>query len=302
VARAILPKLRHEPTSKSDSCLRVFSHAQLVEKFSTWLLVCGFARQTLLGYTRTVRNFGKHLQGRSFFSVTRIDVLSFLIVSLNRGVRRTTINGMIFNLRIFFDFLKLGGIVRSNPARQVSAGKVPKRLPRVLNMQEAERLIKGEGKPRDRAILEFLYASGCRKTETLELRVENLNFRGRTARVVGKGNKERVVCFGAEAAKALRSHLGHRQTGRVFEISGKTLGKVISRAAKRVNLSNVTPHTLRHSFATHLLENGADLRVIQELLGHSSVATTQSYTHLQTSALCSTLERFHPRGAESCLN
>jgi len=261
------------------------------------LLACGRARSTSVGYTRTVRNFAAYLNGRSLPSAARIDVQGFLAVLLDTGINRLTMQGALFNLRIFFDFLRLGGIVRVNPARLVSPGKAPKRLPRVLSIGEVEQLIKVASAPRDRAVLEFLYATGCRNAETTGLRIEDLHLRNRTAKVLGKGNKERIVFLGAKAAEAVRAHLGNQQAGLVvFAISGSTLGKIVRRAAKRANLTGVTPHTLRHSFATHLLENGADLRAVQELLGHSSVLATQRYTHLQMTSLCSTLKRCHPRG------
>jgi site-specific recombinase XerD len=281
---------------KLPRCRRIFSNTQLVERFSTWLQACGRARSTIDGYARTIRKFATYLNGRCLRSAGRDDVHAFLAALVETGVARVTLHGALYNLRIFYDFLKLGDLVRINAARQVSAGKAPKLLPQVLNVSEVEQLIDAAVTPRDRALLEFLYATGTRNAETVRVRIEDVDWRRRTAKVLGKGQKERIVCFGRSAAKALEIHLSDRQSGQIFRMCGRTLGKIVRRTAKHANLGRVTPHTLRHSFATHLLQNGADLRIIQELLGHSSLSTTQRYTHLQISDLRSMIERCHPRG------
>jgi len=275
---------------------RVFSNCQLIERFAIWLCACGRATSTQKHCTATTRRFAESLGGRFLISAAPVDVRAFLATLFDRKLSRSTMNGAIFDLRVFYDFLILGGQAHINPARAVSPGKAGGRLPRCLRVDEVEQLIQAANSTRDRAILELTYATGCRRQEIADLQIGNVYLRGLTAKVLGKGNKERIVFFGRHAATALRVHIGNRRSGRVFEICAGTIGRIVSRAAERAQLDGVHHHTLRHSFATHLLESGADLRSVQEMLGHVSVVSTAKYTHLQTSALRSTLERFHPRG------
>ena len=276
---------------------RVFSNSQLVERFEVWLLGgCHRAVETRKKYTATVRSFSNFLEGRALNLVTPTDVRAFLARLLDRKLARVTVNGALFGLRIFFDFLVAGGQSRINPARAVSAGKIGNHLPRHLRVEEVAHLVQATKSPRDKTLLELLYATGCRRAEIGDLRIEDISFQARSAKVLGKGNKERVVFFGQKAAMALRAYIGARRRGRVFEVCNDTISNIVRRAARRAGLDGIHTHSLRHSFATHLLENGADLRVIQELLGHASVASTAKYTHLQTAALRSVHKRCHPRG------
>jgi site-specific recombinase XerD len=275
---------------------RIFSNAQLVERFATWLFACGRAKSSQAHYAATARHFASSLDGRSLVSATPTDVRSFLVSMFYRKLARTTMQGVIYNLRAFYDFLILGGVMRVNPARAVSPGKAGSRLPRCLRVEEIEQLITAANSPRDKAIIELTYATGCRRAEIAGLRIEDIYFHGRSATVLGKGGKERVVLFGRKAAESLHAHIRDRRSGRVFEVCADTLNRIVGRVARRAGLAGVHFHSLRHSFATHLLEHGADLRVIQELLGHVSVASTQKYTHLQTGFLRSVHERYHPRG------
>jgi len=276
----------------------VFSNAQLAERFAVWTAFgCHRADSTVNAKSRTVRKFSAYLQDRPLRSAGVAEVRGFLGLILGSGKSRLTMQHALFDLRTFYDFLVSGGMVRVNPARLVSPGKAPSRLPLVLNEQEVEKLIDAAGTPRDRAVIELLYATGCRRTEMSRLRVEDVCFAAESITVRrGKGDKDRVVLFGSKAGAALDAWLGDRRRGSLFGVSGTTLCKIVRRAAKRAGLAGVHCHTLRHSFATHLLERGADLRTIQELLGHTSLGTTQRYTHLQTAALCETIRRFHPRG------
>jgi integrase/recombinase XerD len=280
------------------ACRRIFANEQIVEKFAVWLQGgCYRVPSTIAGYTRVVRRFADYLDGRSLTSAVRGDVQGFLAAQLDRGISRATLQHSLCALRVFFDLLHLIRLVRVNPARLVSAGKRPQRLPRFLTPEQVEQLLAAAKTERDRAVLELFYATGCRRNELRDLRVEDVNFDAENIRVRrGKGDKDRRVFFGRSAAGALKVHLGDRRHGQIFEVSTSTLENIVRRAARRANLYGVHPHTLRHSFATHLLESGADLRAIQELLGHSSVGTTQHYTHLQTASLRSTHERCHPRG------
>lgn len=276
----------------------ILSNDALVEKLATWLRAgCQLQPSTISGYIRTTRIFAAHLRGRSFISATSTDVREFLATLHARGIARATLQSSLFALRAFFDFLVLGKLIRTNPARQVSPGKKPKRLPHVLSVEDIERLVAAAKSPRDRTLIELLYATGCRRSEMQRLTVEDLDLAGKSILIRrGKGDKDRLVLYGQKAAKALKAHLGSRRSGPIFNLTARTLSRIVRTTAQNAGLQGVHAHTLRHCFATHLLERGADLRCVQELLGHSSLSTTQLYTHLQTSSLLSTHHRCHPRG------
>lgn len=214
------------------------------------------------------------------------------------------------------------GLLASNPAGAVRSPKVPKTLPRHLRPGEAETLLEtpADDEPlprRDRAFLELLYASGLRVGELVGLDWRDLDFSARTVRVLGKGSKERMVPFGRPAADALRAWLEdweeiRRRAGaddreepvflnfRGGRLTQRSVRRLLDRYAQAASLpGGVHPHTLRHSFATHLLEGGADLRAIQELLGHSSLATTQRYTHVDIDRLLNVYRQAHPRAKRS---
>lgn len=284
------------PTVNHASMKRIFTDRQLLEKYAVWLKGgCGLADLTILSYVRAAHSFEVFLDC-PLASASIDDVKGYLAIRLNRR-SRSTVNHDLFSLRVFYDFLRLGGRIRSNPARGFEPGKAPRRLPRVLSVEDVSRFIGAARSPRDRALVELFYATGARRSELANLRVEDIDFVGGSARIRrGKGGNDRVVFIGDNAALALLVYLRGRRFGPVFGVSGNSLYRAIRRIATRVGLPGVHPHIFRHSFATHLLESGADLRVIQELLGHSSVATTQRYTHLQIRSLRNTLERCHPRG------
>jgi integrase/recombinase XerD len=296
----ILPQLLVASPRDGQVCKRVFSNSQLIERFDKWLLICGFSVNTRSSYVRSVREFAVHLDERFLIFATAVDIRGFLAAKLDRGLSRVTINHAIWNLRSFFDFLHLGGLIQRNPARGVSAGKAPKRLPRVLSVEEVERLIAAARTDRDRAVLELFYATGCRISELRSLRIEDVDLAAQSILVRrGKGDKDRRVLYGRKAAEALDAHLGSRRLGSIFNVSTPALWRVVHLAARRAGLDGVHPHALRRSFATHMLEHGADLRCIQELLGHASLSETQKYTHLQISSLLRTHERCHPRKVET---
>jgi len=296
----LFPSFPQHPTNER----RIFTDLQLIERFAIWLQACGHSQSTVNAYTRTVRKLVAGLNGRSLTTLRPSEIRAFLAHRLEQGACRSTVNGALFNLRSFYRFLRLGGLVCNDPTREVRTGKAPRRLPVILSVAQVGQLIRATETNRNRtrdirdaAIVELFYATGCRRNELTNLRVEDVDFNRQTITVRrGKGGKDRVVFFGDPAATALKQHLGNRQRGRIFDVSSQILWRVIRRASLRANLPSVHPHTLRHTFATHLLESGADLRAIQELLGHASLGTTQNYTHLQTASLRKTLERCHPRG------
>lgn len=217
-------------------------------------------------------------------------------------------------LRSFFRFFVKQGLLTSNPADAIHSPKIPKKLPRYLNVDEMTAVLatnfdlKKFGK-RDRAILELLYSSGLRVSELVGLNVANVDFDNAMVSVCGKGNKERIVPVGSYAEKALRDYAEERrvlpclQDPNAFflnkngtRLTVRTVQRLVSQVITEMGLNKtVTPHTLRHSFATHMLGSGADLRTIQELLGHESLSTTQKYTHVSVEELSQIYDKAHPK-------
>jgi site-specific recombinase XerD len=231
-----------------------------------------------------------------------------------RGYARATVARRASVLRSFFALLRRRGVTDRDPAELLGSPKQGRHLPRVLRVDEVERLltapeVRTPVGVRDRALLELLYASGARVSEACSLDLGSLDLAQQQVRLFGKGAKERIAPLGEPAVDALRDYLaagrsalvGQRTTeALLLNTRGDRLGArdartAVSRAATAAGLGHVTPHTLRHSFATHLLESGADIRVVQELLGHASLATTQRYTHLSRGRLREVHASAHPR-------
>ena len=247
--------------------------------------------------------------------VDALAVRSFLAALTRRGLSKRSQGRALSAVRSLFRFACLEGVMPANPAQGVRTPKVPKTLPRHLRPGEVEELIEAPAgdEPlvrRDRAILELLYAAGLRVSELVGLDWPDVDLSARVLRVMGKGSKERMVPFGRPAAEALRRWLEVWEAARdatddgepVFlnrqgtRLTDRSVRRVIDRWVEAAAVARgVHPHTLRHTFATHLLENGADLRAIQELLGHSSLSTTQKYTHLEVERLLSVYRDSHPR-------
>lgn len=230
------------------------------------------------------------------------------------GLSPVTMGRKLAAVRSFCAHLCRIGALEGNPARPIRNPKTPQTLPRFLMESEVERLLDApDGSPegiRDRAVLEVLYATGLRASEITGIGVEDIDLDGRTLRVLGKGRRERIVPFGVHAQRALREYAPVRERWTAARSSEPAFfvtprGKALTTAglrrllARRLELASVakqvTPHALRHSFATHLLNAGADLRAIQELLGHASLGTTQRYTHLSTAQMKAVYDRAHPR-------
>ena len=240
----------------------------------------------------------------------------YLAHEKERGLAPASLKLIVVALKVFFRFLKMRGLIERDPAELLSLPRMIRYLPETLNINQVNQLLQVNlrGRPfpcRDRAILELLYASGLRISELTGARLENLNLEDRVIRVIGKGSKTRLIPIGRRACDAIAEYLAKergslvsKKTGNEVFLSrhGKKLTtervwQIVKEIAQLAGLeSNVYPHLLRHSFATHLLANGADLRIIQELLGHADISTTQIYTHVEQSRLKSIHKRFHPRG------
>jgi site-specific recombinase XerD len=276
------------------------------------------------------RNAGEFLafvaeRGIDWRSPDRATVRAYLAWLTDRGLAPSTVAGRLAAIRSLYRHALRRGRIERDPLAGVRAPRRPARLPRVLSVEEAEKLVTAPGTAvtrdealarRDAAMLELLYATGMRISELAGLTLDRVDLAGRRLRVIGKGTKERQLLFGAPAAGALRHYLevarpvlaarGDAESAAVFlnvaggPLSARGARLVIERWVTAVGVpSSTSPHTLRHSFATHLLEGGADLRVVQELLGHANLQTTQVYTHLSDAALRSAYRRAHPRAART---
>lgn len=281
---------------------------------------CGASPHTLAAYRSDAMKFTRWM-ARSGVPVQSIQLklLSDYVDWLaGQGLAPASISRHIASLSTYLRFLMIEGKLEENPARLLRAPAVWDRLPTVLGPAAVERLLEAPSGQsilgrRDRAILETLYATGCRASEVAGLAPADLDLVSKVARCVGKGDKERIVPLGSRAIEALAIYLRQdrpiltrsRPGARTIFVSrsGRELGRVaiwgvVKKHAQRAGLkADVSPHTLRHSFATHLLAGGADLRAVQELLGHASIATTQIYTRVELSRLREVHSRFHPRAA-----
>lgn len=256
-------------------------------------------------------------QGSGTVTAVTPQLLSdFLISEKKRGLSATSIKLEAVALRIFFRFLTARGRIPSDPAEKLPLPRLPHTLPQPLSRQNMERLVAAPAgdtplERRDRALLELLYACGLRIAEACSVRLENLDEEGGVIRVTGKGNKTRLIPVGRAALEALRHYLSTarpklvspKSGGEIFlSVRGHSLTpariwQLVRHYAKRAGIEEaVHPHQLRHSFATHLLAGGADLRIIQEMLGHASITTTQIYTQVDRGQLKSVHKKFHPRG------
>lgn len=274
----------------------------------------GLAQNSIEAYRRDITAFGKYLASQriySFSQVQELHIIQFLSHLKCQGYATSSIARGLIAIKVLFRFLKREGIVQTNNALYLETPKLWQIIPEVLTGEEIDQLLKQpDGSTfvgaRDKAILEMLYGSGLRVSEmcTLEINAVDDTF----VRVKGKGSKERLVPMGSKALSAVDHYLLHYRDG--FDSKQSTLfvtkkGKPIDRVtvwkmikcyARSAGITkNISPHTLRHSFATHLLDNGADLRVIQEMLGHATISSTDRYTHISRTKLKESFEIFHPR-------
>ncbi|HEX9896568.1 MAG TPA: tyrosine recombinase XerC [Dehalococcoidales bacterium] len=250
----------------------------------------------------------------SLEAVNKQTLRDYMYWLMQQGVARSSIANKLSAIRSFYRYMQREELIKENPLEKITSPKLDRRLPIVLTTDEITRLLEAPitAKPvgqRDKAILELLYASGLRVSEIVSLNLTQVDLHEKEIRVLGKGNKERIVLMGEPAVKALTSYLkegrikllGEKKTEAVFiNQSGKRLiarriQKIIDRYAKAANIPRkIHPHILRHTFATHMLDGGADLRVVQELLGHASLSTTQIYTHVSKSQARKVYLAAHP--------
>lgn len=290
-----------------------------VQSFLDHLSVeAGLSPHTIEAYRRDLQPFHRFLEAkkRMVEKIRAEDLVQYLMKRRREGASSATVARNLVSIRMALRFLNAEGKLSDNPAADLDSPKLWRRLPEVLRPEEVEKLLTAPDpeKPhgiRDRALLEALYATGARISELLGLRVDAVNLEVGFLRVRGKGNKERLVPLGRKAREAMRRYLDEerprlatkREAAQVFLTkSGRPLDRVnafllVRRYCKKAGIKQrVSPHSLRHSFATHLLQGGADLRAVQELLGHASISSTQIYTHVDQSKVKELHKKFHPRG------
>ncbi len=289
-----------------------------LEQFRDYLaLEAGNSRHTVDNYLRDVRRLAGYAAGqgaRGPDQVTAVQLREFIYFLKDLGLAPATIRRQISALRTYFRFLVGEGRAARDPSERLETPKQWRTLPAVLSVAEVEKLLEPASEEplamRDRALLEFGYATGARVSEIVSVKISDLVYEEGLVRVFGKGSKERVVPIGRRAlgavalyAREVRPSLDRGKGRGVLFLNarGTPLSRVgawgiIKQAAKRAGLTKrVTPHTLRHTFATHLLEGGADLRAVQEMLGHADLSTTQLYTHVDRDYLRTVHKQFHPR-------
>jgi integrase/recombinase XerD len=290
-----------------------------VESFCDHLVLeRGLSARTVDAYRRDVARLVAFLEARGVTrpaAATAADLREFTYALKDRGLQATSIRRNISAVRTYFGYLIAEGVVVADPTERVELPRSWRRLPDVLSRDDVARILEAPDPGdrlfwRDRALLEFAYASGVRVSELTGLKVRDVDVQEGLALVVGKGSKERLVPVGRAALQALIVYLREirpglarsRSEGAVFlNARGRPLTrmgvwKILRRHVKRAGVTKrVTPHTLRHSFATHLLEGGADLASVQEMLGHADIATTQIYTHVEREYLRDVHRKYHPR-------
>jgi integrase/recombinase XerD len=278
---------------------------------------CRLAANTIAAYRRDIQRFQAWLEGRTVRSLKIADLSDYVAWLHARQLAPASIARHIVALRMYFRYLQLEGILLENLAELLGSQKLWQRIPQILSPTMVIRFLQAPNRHdtfwrRDRALLELLYATGCRASEVSHLNSRDVQLDERYCKCQGKGNKQRLVPLGQKAVSAIQDYLekergelaAHASTSppwlllsrRGQRLRREAIWELVKCYAKRAGLpDSISPHTLRHSFATHLLGGGADLRQVQELLGHASIATTQIYTHVEQSRLKKVHSQFHPR-------
>ena len=298
------------------------SRSDVTAQFSEYLAAeRGLSPLTVSTYAAEVRLFLAFLDanGQEIAQATIRDVTDYIVRRQVEGVDPRTLAKSSSAIRSFFRFLVLDGKSTKNPARLLETPHAAMRIPRFLQPEDVDLLLaacppESPLAQRDKALFELIYSCGLRVSEAIDLTVDRVSLAQKMVRVIGKGSRERLVPLGERARKELAVYLGTVRPGLLrkgaavnwlflgrggLRLSRKSVWKTFARLAARAGLSTSKVHTLRHSFATHLLQGGADLRSVQELLGHVDIGTTQIYTHVSQDVLKKTHQEFHPRGGSS---
>lgn len=283
-----------------------------IEPFIDYLSIeRGLSPNTLQAYRRDLCQFRDWLK-KEFLQVDSALIGNYLATLREKGNKSRTLNRKLSVVRMFYKFLYTEGKIDHNPVEGVSSPRLGRKIPSFLSEKEVEALLEAPSVDeqygsRDRAILEVVYGAGLRISELVNLNLTDLNLKGGWVKVLGKGSKERIVPLGREACRWVRIYLRKRRIETTDKLSlfcnryGKRLSrqacwKIIKKYSQKASITKkISPHTLRHSFATHLLSRDADLRFVQELLGHTNISTTQIYTHITQERLKKVYKKYHPR-------
>jgi len=283
-----------------------------IESFIDYLSIeRGLSPNTLQAYRRDLCQFRDWLK-KEFLQVDSALIGNYLATLRKKGNKSRTLNRKLSVVRMFYKFLYTEGKIDHNPVEGVSSPRLGRKIPSFLSEKEVEALLEApsvdeEYGSRDRAILEVVYGAGLRISELVNLNLTDLNLKGGWVKVLGKGSKERIVPLGREACRWVRIYLRKRRIETTDKLSlfcnryGKRLSrqacwKITKKYSQKSGITKkISPHTLRHSFATHLLSRDADLRFVQELLGHTNISTTQIYTHITQERLKKVYKKYHPR-------
>ncbi|MCK5305622.1 MAG: site-specific tyrosine recombinase XerD [Candidatus Omnitrophica bacterium] len=293
---------------------------KLIDEFINYLSVeRGLADNTLYAYRQDLKKYISHLRLKRVTAIeqtTKDDIVNFIMREKDAGLSSNSISRRLAAIKGFYRFLVMERYLKRDISSVLETPKLWHKLPEVLNLEEVERILKRPNLKnwlgiRDKAVLELVYATGMRASEITGLTRGNLNLEIGFIKCKGKGSKERIIPFGKEAARAIERYLKKVRPSLLKKASAsdslfltrlgkrmsrQTFWKMIKKYLKQTKIKkDVSPHTLRHSFATHLLERGADLRIVQEMLGHSNISTTQIYTHINKERLKSIHKKYHPR-------
>ena len=294
-----------QTSNKEDSNLRSFLNYLLVDK--------GLSNNTVKAYKADISSFFQWLdiEDLKYKNLQEDHINQYISFLFKRKMRSSTVNRKISSIKSFYIFLVKRNFVKNSPLNDLVTPKQEKYLPESMSEAEVDKLLNSPDvsnkiENRDKAMIEMLYATGMRISELVNLKMTDVDMKRCVVKVFGKGSKERLVPFGETALDSLKSYLNDREQSSSKEIFLSNRGKKMTRVAFwqrvkvyliRENLKNsISPHTLRHAFATHLLNRGADLRSVQLLLGHSDLSTTQIYTHIAKQRLSDVLKKHHPRG------
>ena len=291
---------------KKDHVIRSFLDSLYIEK--------GLSKNTVNSYENDIKAFSKWTTktlGLHIKNLNKIDINSYIAFLFKKGLKSSSVNRKISTLKAFYLFLIKKKIIKISPTEDVVMPKLEKYLPVSMSEIEVEKLLDSPNisipiEKRDKAMIEMLYATGMRISELTGLKITDIDTNRLVVKVLGKGSKERLIPYGEKAADSLNSYIKDRPKSNSKETFLSNRGTAITRGAfwqrikvyiVRENLKiSISPHTLRHAFATHLLNRGADLRSVQILLGHSDLSTTQIYTHIAKQRLGEILKKHHPRG------
>ena len=291
---------------KEDQNLRSFFNFLIIEK--------GLSKNTVKAYETDIKGFIKWINKnnkQSLLNIKESSVNQYISYLFSLKLKSSSVNRKISSLKSFYLFLLKKKLIRYSPFSEVISPKQEKYLPASMSESEVEKLLNSPDvskdiEQRDKAMIEMLYATGMRISELVNLKITDIDMNRSVIKVMGKGSKERLIPFGESASEALFNYLKIRKDSSSKEVFISNRGRKITRVAfwqrikvylLRENLKiSISPHTLRHAFATHLLNRGADLRSVQLLLGHSDLSTTQIYTHIAKQRLGDVLKKHHPRG------